>query len=183
MDSKEIRRRQQVTQAFVEAEGAVGDVIRRVTDGNLDAALHAMADALALTDALGEAYTVSHWPTCIGCRDAGSAEVSHPTEQDGRPSRCIDAKDRCAGNFYGRMHPVQLHDFIVKLMKDKAYRQEANRVQAELDSGRVRPVDDMKPTVVESPEDRLVREEVERTAAAAVKDAEKEAEKALGKRD
>jgi hypothetical protein len=190
MDSKELRRRQSEQRVLDDAKGAIANVVARVTDGNLEGALHEMGDALALTDALGAAFTTSHWPVCIGCRNPGSGEVAHPTEQDGRPSLCIEARDRCAGNFYGRMHPAQLHDFIVKQMREIAERQERNRIVAEVEAGRV-PVeskmlpDDLKPTPSgqhdgsdrETDLERATREDAER----AVAEAEKQADKALGK--
>jgi len=88
------------------------------------------------------------------------------------------------------MHPAQLHDFIVKQMREIAERQERNRIVAEVEAGRV-PVeskmlpDDLKPTPSgqhdgsdrETDLERATREDAER----AVAEAEKQADKALGK--
>jgi hypothetical protein len=130
MDSNELRKRQRAERKLQEAKDALTRVVARVTDGNLEGALHEMGDALALTDALGPLFTISHWPVCIGCQKPGSGEVAHPTEQDGRPILCTEAGDRCMGNRYGRMHPAQLHDFIVAKLRDRAERQEADRLRS-----------------------------------------------------
>lgn len=82
---------------------------RRLVDGRAVDAVPLCAEMVKLTDKLGDQLTVSEWPTCEACH--GTAERVNPSETD-RHVRCQDLPSVCLGNRHGRMHPVQLAEYV-----------------------------------------------------------------------
>ncbi|MCI0371232.1 MAG: hypothetical protein L0214_07585 [candidate division NC10 bacterium] len=85
-------------------------------------------DALTLVDEVmpgvdeaGDRLTATQYPPCLACTPPGSAEVLHPTEPQRKLVCYLDSGDvagklHCPGNNYGRMHPVQLREYIMALI-------------------------------------------------------------------
>ncbi|HLO25132.1 MAG TPA: hypothetical protein VK187_03400, partial [Geobacteraceae bacterium] len=69
--------------------------------------------AIKTADNLGDYFTLSDHPVCLACK--GYAEMPSPIEAD-RKVRCQDTPSVCKGNKYGRMHPVQLLDYVKSLL-------------------------------------------------------------------
>lgn len=86
---------------------------RKVEDGRAAEAVPMLEAAVKMADDLGDHFTLSDNPVCIACK--GYAEMQSPAEAD-RKVRCQDLPVVCKGNKYGRMHPVQLLDYIKALL-------------------------------------------------------------------
>lgn len=96
---------------------------------------HQYPEALALTmDALPDAHalaeerklTTTYWPVCVACIPQGSGETTHHTEA-GKLIMCATPGAPCFGNQYGRMHPLQLRDYLERIVKERADRAESVR--------------------------------------------------------
>lgn len=88
-------------------------------------ALELVTDLMPVVDELGDAFTISQYPHCLGCDPPGSAEVRHPTEPQKKlvcylDSGDVGGKPHCRGNQLGRMHPVQLREFIEAVIAGRA---------------------------------------------------------------
>lgn len=86
---------------------------RRIVDGRAVEAIPVCETMVKMADAFGDALTLSEWPVCEACH--GSAERVNPSETD-RRVRCQDLPSVCLGNRHGRMHPVQLAEYVASLL-------------------------------------------------------------------
>jgi hypothetical protein len=86
-------------------------VARHLNDGRAALAEELCQTIVAQTDTLGDDFTTTQFPPCLAC--AGTAEMPSPSESD-RKVRCQDVPSVCKGNRFGRMHPVQMQDFMLQ---------------------------------------------------------------------
>lgn len=111
-DFKALRHRQEVLDSIKEVWGIIE---RAIADARYTVALDALAEVEPITEMLGDEFTATFWPVCREC--GGLAEVDDPTVS-GRRKVCYVAEGDhaagklCVGNRYGRMHPVQLREYI-----------------------------------------------------------------------
>lgn len=91
-------------------------VHRKIADGRPADAVEWCAEIVTAADAI-DGYDVRLFPICAAC--VGCAEMVSPTESD-RKVRCQDMPRVCWGNKYGRMHPVQLQEYVAALVEKRA---------------------------------------------------------------
>lgn len=123
-------RRVQVVRHLSDEYAQVNGWIR---DGRYDEAIEALEGEeglLARTDAVGDDFTLSHWPFCPPCGSTG--EIPGNPNLLERATRCVDAPSRCVGNRYGRMHPTQLLDYAKAQRANRSERQEADAEAARI---------------------------------------------------
>jgi hypothetical protein len=93
-----------------------GKVHRALVDGRPGDAVPVCDQIVTESDGLGEAFGTPLFPICAACE--GYAEVPSPYEAD-RKVRCQDVPSVCRGNRYGRMHPIQLREYVTMVANEK----------------------------------------------------------------
>lgn len=107
--SERFRQREEHARAMADLHDLYMKVHQKLMDGRPAEAIEFCAPIVAGADALGESFTTTQYPICEACQ--GFAEMMNPSEHD-RKVRCQDVPEVCQGNRYGRMHPVQLADYV-----------------------------------------------------------------------
>lgn len=111
-DFKALREKQNAISVVKESWALIE---RAIANGHYSVALDTLASAESIIESLGDAFITTYWPVCRGCE--GLAEVNDPVTAERRKVCYVMDGDHaagnlCVGNRYGRMHPVQLREYI-----------------------------------------------------------------------
>jgi hypothetical protein len=116
MNAEDFKAAREKHNAIATVKEAWGLIERALANAQPGLALDLLAGVEPVIEHLGPDFIETYWPACAEC--GGLAEVVDPDSVQGRKRVCyIFAGDSaagrlCLGNHTGRMHPVQLREYI-----------------------------------------------------------------------